>query len=100
MKPVHPETLAAQALHAIDAATGAIVPPIHLSTTFARDASYQLRGPGYTRDEAPTPVHAERVIAALEGGAEAMVFASGMAAATTAIRALCKPGDHIVASRV
>jgi cystathionine gamma-synthase len=95
-----PETLAAQALHALDAETGAVVPPIHLATTFARDASYRLRGPGYARDEAPTPVHAERVIAALEGGAAAMVFASGMAAATTAIRAACKPGDHIVATRV
>jgi cystathionine gamma-synthase len=100
MKPVHPETLAAQALHAIDAATGAIVPPIQLSTTYARDASYQLPGPGYTRDENPTPVHAERVIAALEEGPAALAFASGMAAATTAIRALCRPGDHIVATRV
>ena len=95
-----PETLAAQALHAIDAATGAIVPPIQLATTYARDAAYQLRGPMYARDDNPTPVHAERVIAALEGGAAALMFASGMAAATGAIRALCKPGDHVVASRV
>lgn len=95
-----PETLAAQALHAIDDVTGAIVPPIHLSTTYARDASYQLRGPGYTRDENPTPVHAERVIAALEGGAGALVFASGMAAATAVFRALCKPGDHVIGPRI
>lgn len=95
-----PETLAAQALHAIDATTGAIVPPIHLSTTFARDAAYQLRGFGYARDDNPTGVHCERVLAALEGGAAAMVFASGMAAATTAIRAVCKPGDHIVGPRI
>jgi len=99
-RPLHPETIAAQALHAIDAATGAIVPPIHLSTTYARDATYQLIGPGYTRDDNPTPVHAERLIAALEGGPAGLAFASGMAAATTAIRAVCRPGDHIVAPRI
>ena len=97
---VRPETLAAQALHALDAATGAVVPPIHLATTYARDAAYQLVGPGYTRDENPTPVHAERVVAALEGGTAALAFSSGMAAATATFRALCKPGDHVVAPRV
>lgn len=95
-----PETLAAQALHHIDEATGAVVPPIHLATTYARDAEYQLRGPLYARDDNPTPVHAERLIAALEGGAAALVFSSGMAAATAAIRAVCRPGDHVVAPRV
>ena len=95
-----PETLAAQALHILDPATGAIVPPIHLATTYARDAAYQLIGPGYTRDENPTPVHVERVISALEGGAGALAFASGMAAATSVFRAICKPGDHVVAPRV
>jgi cystathionine gamma-synthase len=99
-RALHPETLAAQALHAIDAPTGAIVPPIQLSTTYARDAAYQLPGPGYTRDENPTPGHAERVVAALEGGAAALAFASGMAAATAAIRASCRPGDHVIAPRV
>ena len=100
MRPVKPETLAAQALHSIDEPTGAVVPPIHLSTTYARDASYALRGRTYTRDENPTPIIAERVLAALEGGAEALTFASGMAAATAAIRAVCKPGDHVVTPRV
>lgn len=94
------ETLVAQALHAIDEETGAIVPPIHLATTYARDAQYLLRGPGYTRDENPTPKHAERVIAALEGGADALTFASGMAAATAVFRAVCRPGDHVIAPRV
>ena len=96
-----PETLAAQALHAIDAATGAIVPPIHLATTYARGAGYALvEGRDYTRDKNPTPVAAEQLLAALEGGAAALTFASGMAAATTAVRALVKPGDHVVAPRV
>ena len=100
MKPVRPETIAAQALHAIDEPTGAVVPPIHLSTTYARDASYELRGRTYTRDENPTPVVAERVLAALEGGAAALTFASGMASATAAIRAAVKPGDHVISPRV
>jgi len=95
-----PETLAAQALHAIDEPTGAVVPPIHLATTYARDAGYALRGRSYTRDENPTPVHAEQVLAALEGGAAALTFASGMAAATAVFRAVCKPGDHVVTPRV
>jgi cystathionine gamma-synthase len=99
VKP-RPETLAAQALHAIDEPTGAVVPPIHLATTYARDAAYGSRGRIYTRDDNPTPEAAERVIAALEGGAAGLTFSSGMAAATAAIRALCKPGDHIISPRV
>jgi len=96
---MRPETLAAQALHTIDEATGAVVPPIHLATTYARDADYGTRGPIYTRDDNPTPVVAERVIAALEGGAAALTFSSGMAAATAAIRALVRPGDHVISPR-
>lgn len=95
-----PETLAAQALHAIDEATGAVVPPIHLATTFARDADYQPRGATYARDESPAPVHAERVLAALEGGPAALVFSSGMAAACAVVRTACRPGDHLIAPRV
>ncbi|HLL24642.1 MAG TPA: PLP-dependent aspartate aminotransferase family protein [Kofleriaceae bacterium] len=95
-----PETLVAQALHAIDPETGAVVPPIQLATTYARDASYALRGPGYTRDDNPTPKHAERVLAAIEGGAAALAFASGMAAATAVFRATCRPGDHVIAPRI
>ncbi len=97
---MRPETLAAQALHTIDSVTGAVVPPIHLATTYARDASYALRGPTYTRDDNPTPEVAERVLAALEGGADALTFSSGMAAATAAIRAICKPGDHVISPRI
>jgi cystathionine gamma-synthase len=95
-----PETVAAQALHSIDEPTGAVVPPLHLATTYARDAGYAPRDRTYARDENPTPVVAERVLAALEGGAAALTFASGMAATTAAIRALCKPGDHVISPRV
>lgn len=95
-----PETLAAQALHAIDPTTGGVVPAIQLSTTFARDAEYAPIGPVYARDESPMPIHAERVITALEGGAAAMLFGSGMAAITAAIRTALRPGDHVIAPRV
>jgi cystathionine gamma-synthase len=97
---MRPETLAAQALHTLDEATGAVIPPIHLATTYARDASYATRGQTYGRDENPTPVVAERVLAALDGGAAALTFASGMAAATAAIRAVLRPGDHVIGPRV
>jgi cystathionine gamma-synthase len=96
-----PETLAAQALEAIDRRIGGpIVPPIPMATTYARDDHYALHGPMYTRDENEIYVAVERVLAALEGGAGALVFPSGMAAATAAIRASLKPGDHLLAPRV
>jgi cystathionine gamma-synthase len=97
---LRPETLAAQALHAIDETTGAIVPPIHMSTTFARDADYKLIDDrDYTRDKAPTTLPAERLLTALEGGADTMVWSSGLAAATAVFRTLTRPGGHIVAPK-
>lgn len=99
--PLHPETLAAQALHAIDAATGAIVPPLHTSTTYARGPNYDLvDGRDYTRDKNPTVLPVEKLLATLEAGADALTFASGMAAATTVFRALLRPGDHVITPRV
>ncbi|HET9622785.1 MAG TPA: aminotransferase class I/II-fold pyridoxal phosphate-dependent enzyme [Kofleriaceae bacterium] len=101
MAPAHrPETLAAQAMHTIDEPTGGVVPAIQLATTYVRDAAYESRGRLYTRADNPTPEAAERVIAALEGGAEALTFASGMAAAAAAIRAHLRPGDHVISPRV
>jgi cystathionine gamma-synthase len=93
-----PATVAAQALHGVDAQTGAIVPPLHAATTYARTPAYQLIGGGdYTRDLNPTYRAAEEVLARLEGGAEAMLFSSGMAAATLVFRAALRRGDHVVA---
>ena len=96
----HPETIAAQALGWVDQATCAIVPPIHVATTFEREADNSFRsGRSYIRADNPSYDQPERVLAALEGGAEAMLFASGMAAATCVFQAL-EPGDHVVAPRV
>lgn len=96
-----PETLAAQGLHYIDAGSGAIVPPIQPSTTFARDADYRLTSASYSygRDENPSYAAAEEMLARLEGGAEALLFSSGMAAAMAVVQTL-SPGDRIVAPRV
>jgi cystathionine gamma-synthase len=93
-------TIAAQALGAIEPATKAVVPPVHLATTFLRDPDNRYRaGFAYGRPDNATAGQAERVIAALEGAADALVFGSGMSAATAAVMALAEP-SHIVASQV
>jgi cystathionine gamma-synthase len=96
---LNPETIAAQGLGWIDAETGAVVPPIHNATTYARDESYELiGGRSYARPNNPTLEQPEQLLAALEGGEAAALFASGMAAAVTLFQAL-SPGDHVVAPR-
>ena len=93
-------TLAAQALGRIDEPTRAVVPPIHVTTTFIRDADNQYRsGNVYGRPDNETVREAEAVIAALEGAEAAMVLGSGMSAATAVFLAL-SPGDHVVAPKV
>jgi cystathionine gamma-synthase len=100
MKDVTPETMAAQAGSAIDEATGALVPPIHLATTFLRDPDNQYRrGYCYGRPDNPTVRQVEDVITRLEGGAAGLVLASGMTAATTAMLALERPA-HLVAPKI
>ena len=82
-KTVQPQTIAAQALGWIDETTRAITPGIHVSTTYLRDADNQYRtGRAYARADNPAFDQAEAVICALEHGAQAALFASGMAAAT------------------
>src|SRR5213594_1559925 len=95
-----PETLAAQAMGDVDATSGALVPAIHPSTTYERspDGTYRS-GLVYTRADNPTYDHAERLLAALEGGVACMLFASGMAAATAIFQSLL-PGDHVLVSRI
>ena len=92
-----PATLLAQALGKIDPASRAIVPPVHVSTTFERDPDNQYRGGNvYARPHNETVREAEAIVAALEGATAAMVFGSGQSAASAAFLALA-PGDHIVA---
>lgn len=97
---VEPESVAAQALGWVDETTRAVVPPIHMSSTYVRDPDNQYRsGRVYIRDQNPTFDQAEAVVTALEAGHETLLFASGMAAATAVFQAL-RPGDHVLAPRV
>jgi cystathionine gamma-synthase len=97
---LRPETIAAHALRAIDEATGAVVPPIYMSSTYARDENYQPKlKENYVRNGNPTLWQAEEAIAALEQGVEALLFASGMAAITTLTETIPQ-GAHVVAPDV
>ena len=94
------ETLVVQADHFTDPETGAIVPPVAASSTFARNADYELpAGLRYSRYGNPTVILAERILAKLEGGAEARLFGSGLAAAAAIIGTL-RTGEHILAPRI
>jgi cystathionine gamma-synthase len=91
-----PETRVVHAGAGPDRVTGAVVPPIHLATTFVRDEENQLVSPYlYSRYANPTRDALEGALAALEGGAAAAAFASGLAAATAVFQML-RPGDHVV----
>ena len=94
------DTLLAQGVTAHDHASGEVVPAIHPATTYARDEAYRLPSPRmYSRDDNATTEPAEALLAALEGGAAALTFASGMAAASAVFQTLA-PGDHVVAPRI
>jgi cystathionine gamma-synthase len=95
-----PRTLLAQALGHVDPATRAVVPPIHLATTYIRDPDNGYSsGFIYGRPDNATIREAEAIIAMLENAEAAMVLGSGMSAATAVFLAL-RPGDHILASSV
>src|ERR1043166_6264891 len=97
---LRPRTLAAQALGAIEPATKAGLPPVHVATTFIRDPDNQYRsGFSYGRPDNATVRQCEAVIAALEGAADAKLFGAGMAAAIAVVLALDPPA-HIVAPTV
>ena len=91
------ETLAVHAGHDVDAATGAVTPSIHLSTTFLREADGSYRaGYLYSRYANPNRTALEQCLAALEGGATAATFSSGSAATMTLMQAI-GPRTHVIA---
>jgi cystathionine gamma-synthase len=102
------ETLAIHAGQEPDPATGAVVPPIYQVSTYKQDGVGGLRGKElgaaarwiegyeYSRTDNPTRGALEECLVALEDGARSLAFASGMAASDCLVRAVCKPGDHVL----
>jgi cystathionine gamma-synthase len=92
-----PATRAIHAGYRPDPATGAVNTPIYASSTFAQDGVGGLRGGfEYARTGNPTRAALETLLAAVEGGNHGRAFSSGMAATDCALRAVLRPGDHIV----
>ena len=80
-----------------DPATGAVIVPVHLTTTYKQDGVGGLRGGyEYSRSANPTRTALQEALAALERGAHGTAFASGLAAEDTLLRTVCEPGSHIV----
>jgi cystathionine gamma-synthase len=91
------DTLAIHAGQEPDPRTGAVVPPIYQTSTYAQDEVGAPRlGYEYSRSGNPTRDALQECLAALEGGRRGLAFASGLAAEDTVLRTVCKPGDHVV----
>ena len=90
-------TRMAQGGHFIDPISGAVLPPMQPATTFARDDSYELIGEYiYSRNGSPNVEHLEKLMAELEGGSQALFFASGMAAIAALVDTL-EAGQRVTA---
>ena len=94
------ETLAIHAGQEPDPVTGAVVTPIYQTSTYKQDGIGGTRGGyEYSRTANPTRTALETCLAALENGAQAFAFASGMAAEDCLVRTLCRPGDRVLIPR-
>ena len=94
-EPLAFETRAIHVGQEPDPSTGAVVPPIHLATTFAQDGVGKPRGFEYSRSGNPTRAALEVALAGLEGATRGFAFSSGLAATDAVLRQL-DPGDHVV----
>ena len=91
------DTRAIHAGQAFDPTTGSIIPPIYATSTYVQDGVGGLRGGyEYSRAGNPTRTALEIQLAALEGGAHGLSFASGLAAEDALLRTVLAPGDHVV----
>jgi cystathionine gamma-synthase len=91
------DTLAIHAGQDPDPRTGAVVPPIYQTSTYAQDAVGSPRlGYEYSRSGNPTRDALQECLAAIEGGRRGLAFASGLAAEDALLRTACRPGDHVV----
>jgi cystathionine gamma-synthase len=90
-------TVAIHAGQEPEARTGAVVPPIYQTSTYAQDAVGAPRqGYEYSRSGNPTRDALQECLAAIEGGRHGLAFASGLAAEDTLLRTVCRPGDHVL----
>lgn len=93
---MHFDTKAIHAGGHVDDETGAVAPPLHLSTTFERtDQGEASRGFSYVRDGNPTQVRLEEALAAIDSAEAALAFGSGMAAGAALLQSL-PPGAHVI----
>jgi cystathionine gamma-synthase len=91
------DTLAIHAGQDPDPLTGAVTVPIYQTSTYKQDGVGGLRGGfEYSRSANPTRSALEEALAAIEGGTRGLAFASGLAAEDTLLRAVCRPGDHVI----
>ncbi|MET0975857.1 MAG: aminotransferase class I/II-fold pyridoxal phosphate-dependent enzyme, partial [Leifsonia sp.] len=94
------DRFATRVIHAgqeFDPTTGAVIPPIYQTSTFVQESIGNLRGGyEYARGGNPTRTSLETLLASIEGGRHGLSFASGLAAEDTLLRAVLKPGDHVV----
>lgn len=93
----HRDTLAIHGGQQNDPLTGAVMPPIVTSSTYAQKSPGEHSGFEYSRSQNPTRFAYERCIASLESGSRGFAFASGLAATATALE-LLRPGDHVIAA--
>ena len=101
-RTLHPATVAAHAAGAVDTASGGVVPPVQFATTFARDESYRPVNPDnvYLRSHNENTRVAERVLTALEGAADTLLFPSGMAAVAAVFRTVPQGASVLVQRQI
>lgn len=80
-----------------DLTTGAIIPPLYLTSTYAQTSPGVHKGYEYTRSGNPNFTNVEKTLAALENGQYAHIYSSGLGATTTIILSLLNPGDQVLA---
>ncbi len=99
---LHPATIAAQAAGAVDPASGGVVPPVQFATTYLRDENYDLVNPAnvYLRSHNENTRVAERILNALEGAEETLIFPSGMAAIAAVFRTVPNGASVVVQSQI
>lgn len=100
--PMQPATIAAQAAGALDNETAGVVPAVHMATTFLRGEDYQPQNPDnvYLRSHNENTRVAERLLSALEGAANTLLFPSGMAAVAAVFRTVPTGGAVVVQSQI